>query len=79
VNEKLKDLSIGERAEIVGYDTSNRLYRERLLSMGLVKGTIVSLVKVAPLGDPVEVEVRGFNLSLRKDEADVLVIRRVKL
>ncbi len=77
MEEKLKDLSPGEKAEIIGYDTSSISYREKLLAMGLTKGTVLTLLKMAPLGDPVEVSVRNFSLSLRKDEANVLKIRRV--
>lgn len=73
---KVKALLPGERAEIVGYEDTDLVYRRKLLSMGLTKGAEIKLLKVAPLGDPVEIEVRGFNLSLRKDEADILKIRR---
>jgi ferrous iron transport protein A len=76
VELKVKALRPGERAEIVGYEGKDLVYRQKLLSMGLTKGTEIKLLKVAPLGDPVEIEVRGFNLSLRKDEADILKIRR---
>ncbi len=78
MSEKLKDLSPGERAEITGYERSGKVYREKLLAMGLTKGTVLTLKKIAPLGDPVEVSVRDFDLLLRKDEADILIIRRVK-
>jgi ferrous iron transport protein A len=77
MEERLKHLSPGDKAEIIGYDTSKKPYRERLLSMGLIKGTVITLLNVAPLGDPVKIAVRGFNLSLRKEEADILRIRRV--
>jgi len=77
MEEKLKDLSPGEKAEIIGYDVSQKAYREKLLAMGLTKGTIITILKIAPLGDPVEISVRNFSLSLRKDEANVLKIRRV--
>lgn len=73
---KVKDLKPGESAEITGYEGKDTLYRGKLLSMGLTRGTVFVLRKVAPLGDPVEIEVRGFNLSLRKAEADILKIRR---
>ncbi len=73
----LKDLSIGDEAEIVGYAPCDPLYRNKLLSMGLTKSTRIRLVKTAPLGDPVEIEVRGFRLSLRKDEANVILLRKV--
>jgi ferrous iron transport protein A len=45
--------------------------------MGLTKGTRFTVLRVAPLGDPVELDVRGFKLSLRKREAEVLAVRRV--
>lgn len=73
--DTLKELQVGSSAEIIGYKDDNPAYRRRLLAMGLTKGTVLKLLKIAPLGDPVEVEVRGFNLSLRKVEADILKIR----
>lgn len=76
MTERLKDLKPGESGEIVAYDGKDPVYRNKLLAMGLTKGTEVKLIKVAPLGDPVEVAVRGYNLSLRKAEADILRIRR---
>ena len=72
----LIDLSVGDEAEIAGYNTNDEIYRKKILSMGLTRGTTVKLVKLAPLGDPVELLVRGFHLSLRKDEASSLILRR---
>jgi Fe2+ transport system protein FeoA len=74
--ERIKDLKPGEAAEVIGYEGNNPAYRSKLLAMGLTKGTELKLVKVAPLGDPVEVMVRGYNLSLRKTEADIVQVRR---
>ena len=71
------ELVPGQRAKVVGYDTADAHYRSKLLSMGLTRGTELRLVKVAPLGDPVEIEVRGYRLSLRKSEAEALVLERV--
>lgn len=51
-------------------------HRGRLLEMGLLVGTPIELVRFAPLGDPVEIRVRGYNLSLRKHEADQIHVRR---
>ncbi|HPA63859.1 MAG TPA: FeoA family protein [Spirochaetota bacterium] len=73
---KIRDFSVGESGEITGYDSSDSSYRKKLLSMGLTKGTVVTITKTAPLGDPVELSVRGYKLSLRKAEADVLELRR---
>lgn len=50
-------------------------HRARLLEMGLLVGTPVELVRFAPLGDPVELKVRGYNLSLRKHEAELVMVK----
>jgi ferrous iron transport protein A len=76
VADRIKDLKPGECAEIIGYEGTDPAYRSKLLAMGLTKGIEIKLIKVAPLGDPVEVMVRGYNLSLRKTEADILQVRR---
>ncbi len=49
--------------------------RPRLMEMGLLVGTQVELVRFAPLGDPVEIRVRGYNLTLRKQEAEQIFVR----
>ena len=50
-------------------------HRSRLLEMGLLVGTPVELVRFAPLGDPVEIKVRGYHLTLRKHEADLILVQ----
>ena len=69
---RLSDLQPGQRAVIAGYETASTAYRSKLLAMGLTRGVEVRLCRIAPLGDPVEIEVRGFRLTLRTDEAAVL-------
>jgi ferrous iron transport protein A len=49
--------------------------RPRLMEMGLLVGTAVEVVRFAPLGDPVEIKVRGYNLTLRKHEAEQILVR----
>ena len=49
--------------------------RPRLMEMGLLVGTVVELVRFAPMGDPVEIKVRGYNLTLRKHEAEQIFVR----
>jgi ferrous iron transport protein A len=71
----LNDMEPGQTAEITGYQAGNAAYRAKLLALGLTRGTAIKLVNIAPLGDPVDLEVRGFHLSLRKDEAAVLKVK----
>ena len=59
---------------IVGYDKSAPEYRRRLLMLGATPGTSFEVVRVAPLGDPVEIRVRGSFISVRKDEAAIMQV-----
>ena len=64
----LNELRKGEKGRIVKIAGKGNIHR-RLLDMGLVSGTDIQLQRVAPLGDPIEIKVRGYSLSLRKEEA----------
>jgi ferrous iron transport protein A len=70
-------MDIGQMGQVVGYSGADRNYRHKLLRMGLVNGAKFRVIRKAPMGDPVEIEVAGFNLSLRKDEAEALKIEGV--
>ncbi|MFM9412962.1 ferrous iron transport protein A [Peptococcus simiae] len=65
----LKDLQVGDQV-MISKITGEGAVRRRLMDMGLTRGTQVYVRKVAPLGDPIEVTIRGYELSLRKDEAE---------
>lgn len=69
----LRDLKVGESAKVVKLTGEGALKR-RIMDMGITRGTDVRVHKVAPLGDPIEVTVRGFELSLRKDEAEHVLV-----
>jgi len=73
---KLSELSVNDAATVVGFNAGSDGYRARLLAMGLTPGTRFTLKRLAPLGDPVEIEVRGFSLTLRKIEADAIRVQR---
>ena len=74
---KFSELKRGDKVKIVGYRTGDSQYKSKLLSMGLVRGVELQVMQVAPLGDPIEVAVLSYRLSLRKEEANVLKLRRV--
>ena len=73
----LGELTAGDCGRIIGYQRGDRSYREKLLSMGLTPGTEFSVTRLAPLGDPVEINVRGYAVSLRKGEARLLRVERL--
>ena len=70
----LIDVKVGETAEVVKIHGTGALKR-RIMDMGITKGTQIYVRKVAPLGDPVEITVRGYELTLRKDDADILEMK----
>ena len=70
------DLQIGQKGVIsaVGGEGALRL---RFLDMGLIPGTIVRLQKVAPMGDPIQIQVRGYELTIRREDARMIAIEGV--
>jgi Fe2+ transport system protein FeoA len=72
----IRDLETDTKGRVVGYAQGAKNYVEKLLAMGLTKGAELTVTRVAPLGDPVEIKLRGFNLTLRKAEADILLVER---
>lgn len=67
----LKDVGIGETAKVVKIHGEGKVKR-RIMDMGITKGVEIFVRKVAPLGDPIEVTVRGYELSLRKADAEMI-------
>ena len=70
----LKDVKVGETVVIEKLHGEGALKR-RVMDMGLTKGTEVSVRKVAPLGDPMELTVRGYELSVRRADAELIEVR----
>lgn len=73
----ISNLKVGDRAKVAGFTDTGRGYRRKLLTMGLTPGAEFAIARVAPMGDPVEIRVRGFSLSLRKEEAAALNVEKL--
>lgn len=69
----LKDLAVGESGVIKKVHTTGAL-KQRFMDMGITKGTKVTVTKIAPLGDPIEIDIRQYNLSIRKNDAENIVV-----
>ena len=69
----LKEAKVGETDKVVKL-TGQGAVKRRIMDMGITKGVEIFIRKVAPLGDPVEVTVRGYELSLRKDDASMIEV-----
>ena len=72
--KSLKDVKVGETATVVKLHGEGATKR-RIMDMGITKGVEIYVRKVAPLGDPVEVSVRGYELSLRKADAEMIEVQ----
>jgi ferrous iron transport protein A len=72
----LTDLSIGEKARVVGFSGQDKLYHHQLMTMGLIRGTEFSVLRRAPLGDPIALLIENTCLCLRQHEALCLLLVR---
>ena len=70
----LKDLEPGQEGTVISIGEKGPM-RRRIMDMGVTPGTSIKVIKVAPLGDPIEVNIRGYELSLRKTEAENIQIK----
>jgi ferrous iron transport protein A len=73
----LKDAKVGETVKVVKLHGQGAIKR-RIMDMGITKGVQIYVRKFAPLGDPMELQVRGYELSLRKADADIIEIEEIK-
>ena len=71
---KLKEMKAGARGEVVGFTISDPAYRQKLLRMGLTRNAEFTVVRKAPFGGPIEIEIKGFRLVLRSHEADAFEV-----
>ena len=74
---KFSELKKGDKVEILGYSEGDSRYKSKLLSMGLVRGVTLEVMQIAPLGDPIEVRVLSYRLSLRREEGNVLILKKI--
>ena len=70
----LKDIGKGTKVKVIKLQGEGALKR-RIMDMGITKGTTVEVKRIAPLGDPIEISVRGYSLSIRKSEAEHILVQ----
>jgi len=73
INIPLSDLKIGQTAKVVEFLEDNQI-SQRIEEMGLTIGEEIEILRFAPLGDPIEIKIRGYLLSLRKEEAESILV-----
>lgn len=71
---KLSELKKGDKARVVYIECDNQLLKRRMLDMGITSDVEITIKKIAPLGDPIDVELRGYELCLRKNELNCIEV-----
>ncbi len=72
---KLSELKVGQEGKLISFENENKALRRRLLDMGLTKDVLIEIKMISPLGDPVSVGLRGYQLCMRKEDmSNILVL-----
>ncbi|OGT57735.1 MAG: hypothetical protein A3F43_02355 [Gammaproteobacteria bacterium RIFCSPHIGHO2_12_FULL_42_10] len=71
---KMSDLAVNQQARVLAFAGGDTSYCQQLMAMGMLPNTVFTVLRVAPLGDPIEIDIRGMTLCLRKREANCFII-----
>lgn len=74
---QITELVQGDKVRLLDFGATDAQYRRRLLSLGITRGVEFLVIRMAPLGCPIQIDVRGTSLTLRKEEASHLVVERL--
>lgn len=77
-NCHLSDLIVGQKAKVLALHNDNKILRRRLLDMGITKDVEIEIKKIAPLGDPVDIELRGYELCIRLSDMQNIDVEVIK-
>lgn len=75
---KLDELKIGQKAKVLKLDVENKEIRRHLLDMGITRGVEVKIKKIAPMGDPIDIELRDYQLCIRKADLNKIEVEVIK-
>lgn len=75
---KLSDLKVGQAGTLISFNNDNKALRRRLLDMGLTKNVFIDIIMISPLGDPVSIGLRGYQLCMRKEDMEQIIVKVVK-
>lgn len=74
----LSDLQVGQKAKVIKLKINDRTIRRHLLDMGITRGTIVEIKKIAPMGDPIDIKIRDYELCLRKQDLKQIEVEKIE-
>lgn len=71
---KLSDLKVGQNAKVLKINEENKAIRRHLLDMGITRGVEITIKKIAPMGDPIDIKLRDYELCIRKEELEKIEV-----
>ena len=71
---KLSELKVGQAGKLMSFSNDNKVLRRRLLDMGFTKGVIIDIEMISPLGDPISIGLRGYQLCMRKEDMENILV-----
>jgi ferrous iron transport protein A len=74
---KLDELKVGQKAKVIKLNVENKEIRRHLLDMGVTRGVIVTIKKIAPMGDPIDLQLRDYELCISKSELDQIEVEAI--
>lgn len=75
---RISDLNVGETAKVTKLNVVNKQIKRHLLDMGITRGTQIKVKKIAPMGDPIDIELRDYELCLRKNDLEQIDVEVIK-
>ena len=75
---KLSELKVGEKAKVIKLNVEDRQIKRHLLDMGITRGVEVKIKKIAPMGDPIDIELRDYELCIRKSDLNQIEVEVIK-
>ena len=75
---KLSELKVGEKAKVIKLNVEDRQIKRHLLDMGITRGVEVKIKKIAPMGDPIDIELRDYELCIRKADLNQIEVEVIK-
>lgn len=75
---KLSELKVGQAGKLISFSNDNKALRRRLLDMGLTKNVTIDIQQISPLGDPISIELRGYQLCMRKEDMENILVTVTK-
>jgi len=75
---KLSELKVGQKAKVINLKIDNKVIRRHLLDMGITRGVEILIKKIAPMGDPIDIELRDYELAIRKSDLEMIEAEVIK-